>query len=282
MKQIRWSILLAAIVLLAIVFSTAALAAVDYTTFRNLKVNGITSSLSVTTGAITGLDASLGITGLAGTGTGNGGAIVLTSGASGDGATGNGGALTLTGGAAASTNGSGGALTLTGGAATGTGTAGGVNIDSGAAAGGGIWSPVNIGASNASMVVLGAADCPVVVYNESTAAYPFSANDGIEITSAFYGRTWLVSGAYSPTLTLPANGAPIGVWIRFVNVGTDATAPTWAAATADTLIAPNDAAADSVTFGSGHRIGSAVKFISTGSFWVVINESTGCTMTVGT
>jgi hypothetical protein len=61
-------------------------------------------------------------------------------------------------------------------------------------------------------------------------------------------------------------------------MGTDACAPTISAATADTLIGPNDVDLDSVTWGTGHRIGAYCRFISDGAFWHVQNLA-GTTMT---
>ncbi len=101
-------------------------------------VTGPTTALAtISVGAITGNDSSLGITGQAaaqggavaivgGTSStsGNaGGAVTVTGGT--PGATGVGGAVTLTAGAGGATSGSGGAASLVGGAGTGTGTAGG-------------------------------------------------------------------------------------------------------------------------------------------------------------
>ena len=100
-------------------------------------------------------------------------------------------------------------------------------------------------------------------------------------TSADYGKTIFLSYAGSVAVTLPANGAPAGTPIRFIIDGADTCAPTIAAATADTLITANDAAADSVTFATGHRIGACVLFISNGTKWVAINEGS-TTMTVNT
>jgi hypothetical protein len=103
----------------------------------------------------------------------------------------------------------------------------------------------------------------------------------LAITSAHYGKALLINTNAAVAVTLPANGAAAGSWFDVVIIGSDACAPTISAATADTLIAPNDAAADSVTFGTGHRIGAAVRFISTGSFWIAINLGS-TTMTVAT
>ena len=63
--------------------------------------------------------------------------------------------------------------------------------------------------------------------------------------------------------------------------GTDSTIPTISAATVDTLITFHDVAADSVTFGSGHRIGAHVRFISNGTKWIAINMGNH-TMTIAT
>jgi hypothetical protein len=56
--------------------------------------------------------------------------------------------------------------------------------------------------------------------------------------------------------------------------GTDACAPTVAAASADTLVGPNDVDLDSVTYGTGHRIGAYLRVISDGSYWHAINLGT--------
>jgi len=104
-----------------------------------------------------------------------------------------------------------------------------------------------------------------------------------------YSKTIMLSYAGAVTVTLPANGAPAGSWIRFLVIGTNSCAPTIGpeqTAYHDTLIAPNDATADTITFPSGARIGACVKFVSTGTQWVAINEgfNTGATgtMTVNT
>ncbi len=124
--------------------------------------------------------------------------------------------------------------------------------------------------------VTGAATIPVL----GTVAIDASAGN-VTLTAATHGgKVLIVTGVGAPELTLPPNATTAGTWIRIMNAGTDATEPVYKSAVADTLIAPNDAGADSVTFGSGHRIGSCVLFIATGAGWVVINESTGCTMTI--
>lgn len=105
--------------------------------------------------------------------------------------------------------------------------------------------------------------------------------DAVTLTSSYYGKTTFVSGDFAFTCTLPANGAAAGSWMRFVINGTNTCAPTFAAATADTLITFNDATADSVTFGTGHRIGASILFISDGAKWIAVNEGNH-TMTVAT
>jgi len=141
---------------------------------------------SVTADDITGSDASLGITGLAGADGGAGGAVPIAGG-DGDGAgaggaagvTGgpggdtnaDGGAVNLTGGTGGDTNGDGGAATVAGGAGAGTGdggttvitsgesegtsgTAGAVEIDTGAA-NGGTGAGIKIAETNATDVTFG-------------------------------------------------------------------------------------------------------------------------------
>lgn len=102
-----------------------------------------------------------------------------------------------------------------------------------------------------------------------------------QLTDAHYGQTIFVTGEAAETINLPANGAPAGAWMRIIVVGSNSTIPTVAAKTADTLITQNDAQADSVTFGTGHRIGACLFVISTGTYWVAINEGS-TTMTVNT
>jgi hypothetical protein len=103
----------------------------------------------------------------------------------------------------------------------------------------------------------------------------------LQITSAHYGKALLINTNAAVAVTLPANGAAAGSWFDLIVIGSDDCAPTVAAATADTLITANDAAADSITYATGHRIGAACRFISTGSFWVAINVGS-TTMSVTT
>ena len=103
------------------------------------------------------------------------------------------------------------------------------------------------------------------------------------ITSADYGKTIFLNYEGAVAITLPANGAAAGSWFEFVIDGTDNCAPTFSAATANTLLTFNNkTTCDSVTFGSGHRIGAYIRFISTGSVWVATSLSGLATMTVTT
>lgn len=95
-----------------------------------------------------------------------------------------------------------------------------------------------------------------------------------------FGKTLLFSYLGAVAVTLPANSAPAGSWFRCINIGSDATVPTYTVTPADTLITVNEPAGKSVTFGTGHRIGSCVTFVGTGLQWVAMNNSSGCTMTV--
>ncbi|MEN6581687.1 MAG: hypothetical protein ABFD54_04500 [Armatimonadota bacterium] len=149
-----------------------------------------------------------------------------------------------------------GASTLTGAVTVGTGYAG---------------TGATLGATGAiqtkgALTVDGATTSKIVANGTITCAAGSTTLD-----ATYYGKVTLISGNAAETIALPANGATAGTWMEFIIIGTDSTAPTFAAATADTLIAPNDAAADSVTFGTGHRIGACLKFISTGTFWVAVN-----------
>jgi hypothetical protein len=108
------------------------------------------------------------------------------------------------------------------------------------------------------------------------------ATDSVTVTAAYYGKTIILSHADNVTLTLPANGAAVGSWFRVMLNGDDNLAVTMAAASADTLVTKNDNQADSVTFGSGHRIGALVEFWSDGTYWHANNLSSDNTMSVTT
>jgi len=103
------------------------------------------------------------------------------------------------------------------------------------------------------------------------------ANSTVE---TYYGKTVFLTHADDVAVTLPNNGAAAGSWVEFILAGDDSLAVTFSPQSADTLIAPNNATADSVTFGAGHRISATVRFVSNGSYWIAINENAGCTMTV--
>ena len=111
------------------------------------------------------------------------------------------------------------------------------------------------------------------VWDYTTNAIVLTAND--------YNQIQTIHTNAAVAITLPANGAPAGTWIDVAVHGaaSDDCAPTIAAATADTLITTNSADSDSVTYGSGHRIGAHAHFWSDGSFWHAENRG-GTTMTV--
>jgi hypothetical protein len=107
-----------------------------------------------------------------------------------------------------------------------------------------------------------------------------SVSNTVTFTSAQYGQIFFWSPSGTATATLPANGAAAGVWFD-VYLLTNQTV-TISAATADTLIVDGDSQADSVAFSTvSHKIGSAVRFVSNGSFWIAINLNT-TTMTIAT
>lgn len=101
-------------------------------------------------------------------------------------------------------------------------------------------------------------------------------------TSADYGKTIFLSCNDVVNVTLPANGAAAGSYIRFIVTTENANNVVIAAASSDTLIAFNDSTADSVQFATGQRIGACVLCISNGTYWVAINQSANNTMTVNT
>lgn len=139
-----------------------------------------------------------------------------------------------------------------------------------------------VGAATATSLTLGASDITTAVAGPLTAPRLTTVADATATricTAADYGKLIMISSNAAVAVTLPANGAAAGSWIDFMVIGNDSCAPTVAAATADTLITLNSADSDSVTFGSGHRIGAYLRCISNGSFWLAINLSQA-TMTV--
>jgi hypothetical protein len=105
------------------------------------------------------------------------------------------------------------------------------------------------------------------------------------VTSADYGKMILLTSNSVCTITLPANGTAAGAWFEIAPANRSATvkvsdgcAPVISAATADTLIGPNDVDLKSVTWGTGQRIGAKARFWSDGFFWHVDNLG-GTTMT---
>jgi len=96
-------------------------------------------------------------------------------------------------------------------------------------------------------------------------------------TSADYGKLIILATNAAIAVTLPANGAAAGSTIDFMVGGqsgiaeSDSCVPTIAAATADTLRTINSVDSDSVTYGTGHRIGARCRATSDGFFWTVVN-----------
>lgn len=121
-----------------------------------------------------------------------------------------------------------------------------------------------------ALTVTGAVSEPVEVWADGSTT-------STTATSAWYGRTTQIApGADTVVVTYPTPvGVTAGTWFRVYT--TTASTVTFTGAAVDTTIAPANATADGVSFTD---IGGCVKFIATGSKWLVINESTGVTMTV--
>lgn len=156
---------------------------------------------AITTGAITGGDSSLGIDGQAAA---QGGAIVVTGGASST-ATNAGGAVSLIGGTG-NTSGAGGAANLTGGTGGATGVGGQVNITGG----------VPIAAAGGAVVIAGAAGV-----GTNKAGGLASVTGGASTGSATGGVASLVGGAASA-----ATGAGGGIVITAADGNTTGAAGT--------------------------------------------------------
>jgi hypothetical protein len=99
----------------------------------------------------------------------------------------------------------------------------------------------------------------------TTNAYTIDSDD--------YGTMILVNTNTAVAITLPANGAAAGSWVDVVvhSDATDSCIPTVATATADTLIIIGAKDGDSVTYGTGHRIGAYCRLWSDGAFWHYVN-----------
>ncbi len=113
-------------------------------------------------------------------------------------------------------------------------------------------------------------------------ANEINATDAISVTSAYFGKTVFLTHADAVAVSITPTAAA-GNFVVFVLTGDDNLAAVFDVDGADdNLIAPNNATADSVTFGSGHRIGATVMFLSNGTSWVAINVgSTTMTVTDG-
>lgn len=152
-----------------------------------------------------------------GSGTGDGGAIGITGGASGTGATGNGGAVNITAGSATSTDGDGGDIVLTPGAKTGTGTVGEVHV---------------VG----KLTVDGLIDPTGLVLDEQASApfNPTGLNKGL-----IYVKT----------------GAPNTLWFRN-DAGTDTQVQVGTPSLASTLVAGSTTGTDAYTLGTDITLSS--------------------------
>lgn len=142
---------------------------------------------------------------------------------------------------------------------------------------------LKVGAATATSLTLGASDITTSVagpfVNPRLSVTRLDAAS-LVLTSAHYGTMICVSNTAAVAITLPANGAAAGSWIdvSVYSASTDDCVPTISAATADTLIGPNDIDLDSVTWATSHRIGAYARFWSDGAKWHVLNLG-GTTMT---
>lgn len=148
-----------------------------------------------------------------------------------------------------------------------------------------ITSADNNADADLTVVAGGTGDVTVGDVTDSTVTIPIQTcvTEGTTsriCTSADYGKLVIVTNMAAVSVVLPANGAPAGASIEIATGGVadDTCIPTISAASADTLVGPNDIDLDSVTWGTGHRIGAHAKFWSDGSFWHVQNLG-GTTMT---
>jgi hypothetical protein len=190
------------------------------------------------------------------------------------------------GGTGATADGTGGALILASGNYGGdgtTGTVGAVSIRQAATEKIAISTAGAIGLTGNTTItgtaaVTGAVTAPVVA-TVSNATDTITAGE----FAGYYGKTvFLTKADGAIAIAMAADGVAAGTWVRFIISGANhASDVVFTSETADTLITFNDIAADSVTFGAGHRTGAKILFISDGTSWIAINESNN-TMTVQT
>ena len=97
--------------------------------------------------------------------------------------------------------------------------------------------------------------------------------NALTLTSSHYGVLIMCNTNTAIAIMLPTNAAPVGAWIDIALHGaaTDSCVPTVSSTPADTLVTVNDAAADSVTFDTGHRIGGYMRFWNDGAKWHFVN-----------
>lgn len=131
--------------------------------------------------------------------------------------------------------------------------------------------------TNGALVADGAIKAPLVASSVwSGDTYAATVVDDCYGTQVFLTH----ADAVAITIEDPDATSPRGTWIEFVWDGDDSLAVTIATTSVDTLVTSNDVQADSITFGSGHRKGAAVRFVSDGTAWHVFNINAGATMTV--
>ena len=133
-----------------------------------------------------------------------------------------------------------------------------------------------VGEATATSLILGASDITTTVAGPLVATSLGTTLDATAarvLTSADYGKLITFTNQAAIAVTLPANGAPAGTWIDICQGSpqNDTTAITVSSTPADTLMTANSADSDSVTFGAGHRIGSYLRFISDGTYWIALN-----------
>lgn len=121
---------------------------------------------------------------------------------------------------------------------------------------------------------------PLVLERLATATNSSDTISAAKVRS-YYGKVVFLTHADAVAVTLPDPGflEKAGTLVIFALNGNDSLAVTFAPTTADTLVALNNNAADSVTFGSGQRMGAVVMFLSDGTKWHALSIG-GTTITV--
>lgn len=130
-----------------------------------------------------------------------------------------------------------------------------------------------LGLANSARGFLNPSPFPIAA---KTASYTILPNE--VVGTLFTNRG--AAGAVTFTLGAPAS-YPVGFWALILGIADQNIVV--ATATADTLIATGDAAADSITYSTAsQKIGALTLVVNDGTAWIAVTLSVGVTPTIAT